>query len=120
MKHGHKKAIIYCRTATVEKEKHSKNSLTEQELICKQFAQKRSYKIVEVVSDVGSGMTLNRKGLKRLMILAKQGKIDVILSVSACRLTRNFINYFKLRKQLERYNVDIDFASLSTAHRSRQ
>jgi len=118
MKQKHKRALVYCRTATNEQNRN--NSIARQEVMCRQFAKDRNYKIVEVISEVASGMTLNRKGFKRLMTIVKQGKVDVICVASICRLTRNFANCQKLYGQLVSHNIGLDIAGLSTAHRSRQ
>jgi hypothetical protein len=60
-----KRAVIYCRTATVNE--GSALKLAAQEERCRAFCKRLGYDVIEVVDDEGkSGARLNRPGLTRV------------------------------------------------------
>jgi len=70
-------AIIYCRLAAADQESDMK--LETQKRDCLQYARKHDYQILEVISEVASGINPNRNGLQRLLDLCANNKIDAIL-----------------------------------------
>jgi len=50
---------------------------------------------VQVITDVGSGLNDERKGLKQLMVLIKEGKVTDVAITDKDRLTRFGFNYLK-------------------------
>lgn len=43
------------------------------------YASAKEYKVVDVVTDVASGLDEDREGLRRVMEMAKAGQFDVLL-----------------------------------------
>jgi len=85
---------IYARVSSHEQK--AKGELDRQvEFIAKQF-DARLYEDIMVVAEVSSGLNDNRKGLVKLMKLAKESKITDIAITYKDRLTRFGFNYLKL------------------------
>lgn len=91
-----KNAIIYCRLAAADQESDAK--LETQKRDCLQYARKHNYQILEVISEVASGINLNRKGLQRLLDLCANNKVDAILVQDLERLSRD-LNHTKTLMQ---------------------
>ena len=104
-----RRAIIYCRVSTKEQVDEG-SSLTTQEKMCREYARKNNYEIVEVFVEQGeSAKTADRTQLKVMMLFAadKKNRIDVVLIYKLDRLSRNTIDYGQLRIQLKRFGVEI-------------
>lgn len=82
-----KKAIVYCRLAAADQESDAR--LETQKRDCVQFARQHGYQILEVISEVASGINPNRKGLQRLLNLCANSKIDAVLVQNFDRLSRD-------------------------------
>ena len=69
-----------------------------------------SWKYVGVYSDEGmTGTKSNRKGFIKMIEDAKAGKIDVIVTKSLSRFTRNTVDCLKTIREMKAINVDIFF-----------
>ena len=82
-----KKAFIYCRLAAADQESDAR--LETQKRDCLQYARKHDYQILEVISEVASGINPNRQGLQRLLNLCANSKIDAVLVQDFDRLSRD-------------------------------
>jgi DNA invertase Pin-like site-specific DNA recombinase len=82
-----KKAIVYCRLAAADQESDAR--LETQKRDCLQYARIHDYQILEVISEVASGINPNRKGLQRLLDLCVNSKIDAVLVQDFNRLSRD-------------------------------
>lgn len=71
--------ICYVRVSTIAQ----KNDLNRQ----RQFMTKK-YPDYEIIEDIGSGINFNRKGLRKIINMAIEGKIDKLIVAYKDRLTR--------------------------------
>ena len=112
MKKVKKLAVIYCRTATTEKEDRAK--LKEQERICKSALRKNKHELFEVISDFGySGRTPERPGLHRLQALIKSQKISAIYTADPNRFYRDTSTLMAFLEQLKSNKIVVHYALLS-------
>ena len=61
----------------------------------KRYANAQGYIIVDIITDVGSGLKEERKGLKKLMRMVTDGRIDVVHITYRDRLTRFGYKYLQ-------------------------
>jgi site-specific DNA recombinase len=82
-----KRAVIYCRTATVSE--GSALALLAQREHCMSYCQRQGYEVVEVLVDEGqSGVRLDRPGLVRVRELVQAGSVDALVIFQRDRLSR--------------------------------
>ena len=61
--------------------------------ILSSIAQLRGYNVVDILTDVASGLNEKRKGLKKLFEYVVNGKVDVVIISYKDRLTRFGFKY---------------------------
>lgn len=88
-----KKHIIYARVSSLGQ----KDDLEKQIKVLKE-----KYPNHELISDIGSGMNMNRKGLRKIIDLAIQGKIEEIVVMYKDRLCR--LGYELVEDILDKYS----------------
>ena len=87
-------------------------SLSAQERFCKEFAQKRHFKVVGVYSDPGhSGKNDRRPGFQNMIADAGQHKFQAILFHKLDRFSRNVENALRYFKELN--EIDVTIASVT-------
>jgi DNA invertase Pin-like site-specific DNA recombinase len=97
MQEGHsimKKAIIYCRSATVDQ--NSDTRLSRQKMDCLAYARAHDYEVIEIISEAGfSGLDQSRQGLKKLMALCDHQEVKAVITYDIVRLSRDmgYLNY---------------------------
>lgn len=97
-----KKAIIYARVSSYDQKK---NGDLQRQINTLQENYKNIFQSIEIISDIGSGLNENRKGLKSLLNLIINRQITDILITHEDRLTRFGFKYLKLF--FESYDVTI-------------
>jgi len=103
-KSNKKLAVIYCRTATVEKDTISR--LNEQERVCKKAVKDDGVKLLKIIKDIGeSGASLKRSGIQEVMRMANNGSIDAVYTTESDRISRNTLDYLNLKKLFQDNNV---------------
>ncbi|MFZ2038940.1 MAG: recombinase family protein [Minisyncoccia bacterium] len=91
-----KVAVIYCRVSTDEQAKEGL-SIESQELTCRRKAEEEGYSVIEVIKDEGkSGKNINREGMKNILRLVNEKKINAIYLVNTDRLSRNVADHIYL------------------------
>jgi len=85
--------VVYARVSSHEQKK--KGDLNRQIEYVKGQMNTEDYKEVRVVTDIGSGLNAERKGLKQLLSWAKEREISDIAVATEDRLTRFGIEYIK-------------------------
>lgn len=108
-----KRAVIYVRVSTKEQVDEG-NSLSTQQKICFEYAQKHEYDVVETFIEQGeSAKTANRPELQRLLAFCADKKkiIRAVIIYKLDRLSRNTDDYSQLRLLLKRYGVEIKSTS---------
>jgi predicted site-specific integrase-resolvase len=95
--------VIYGRVSSADQKK--KGDLDRQVLFIKDKLDLRIYQSISIITDVGSGLNDKRKGLIKLMTMAKAGEVTDLGIRSKDRLTRFGFNY--LQFFFESYGVKI-------------
>lgn len=95
------KAVIYARVSSADQ----KEDLERQVEVIRRFAEKEGLDVLEVVTDIASGLNGKRKGLRRLYELIREKKIGKVLITYKDRLTR--FGYEHLEEFFSSYGVDI-------------
>ena len=95
------RAVIYARVSDDQKE-----DLKRQIEDLSQYCIAKGYKVVEVLSDVGSGLNTNRKGLLKLFDYVVNRKVDTVVITYKDRLTRFGFEYLEFF--FKQYNVRIE------------
>ena len=108
------KVCIYMRTAT----KKNVEYLERQRQLLKEHCHKKGYEIVAEISEIASGINEHRKGLQRLMNLAKRGEIRKVVVENESRLARFGLSY--LKAFFSSHGVDLEIIKKSDNKESRQ
>jgi putative resolvase len=98
------RTAIYCRVSSHEQKQ--KGDLERQVGRMTTEALKRSYSIVSVFDEVGSGMNDNRKKLQKMFELVEAKQIDIVFIEHKDRLSRFCFNY--LVSYFNSYGVKIE------------
>lgn len=108
-----KRAVIYCRVSTTEQVEEG-NSLVSQEKVCKEYALKNGYEVVEIFIEKGeSAKTQERTEFQRLLKYCAERKnnIQAVIAYKIDRISRNTDDYSQIRILLKRYGVEIKSTS---------
>lgn len=95
--------IIYCREST----KQQKSSLKEQENKLKIYCLANGIKIDKVISEFGSALNFNRKGLKEIIELAINEQIENLIVFYKDRLVRFGFEFFEELAKQNNFNIII-------------
>ena len=109
-----KRAVIYCRVSTKEQVDEG-NSLSTQEKLCREYADKNRYEIAhDVFVEQGeSAKTALRTELQKMLLFCsdKKNKIEAVIFYKIDRLSRNTDDYSQLRLLFKKYGVEIKSVS---------
>jgi len=86
-------ALIYARVSSSDQ----KSDLERQIQYLAQYCSAKGYRVVDVLSDVASGLKTDRKGLLKLFNYAVNKQVDVVVITYKDRLTRfgfEYLEYF--------------------------
>lgn len=102
--HSDKKIACYCRCAY-----NDGISLLQQMQYMQNEMENRgvSKDAISFYAEYGSGITVKRKELLRLLKDVKKGSISEIYVKSPCRLARNGFLYYRILNYLNKYNVKL-------------
>ncbi|MGC9147778.1 MAG: IS607 family transposase [Infirmifilum sp.] len=98
------RAVIYARVSSHKQKKDG--NLDRQVERLRSYCSAKGYKVVDVITDVASGLNEERSGLLKLFNLIIGKQIDVVVVEFKDRLTRFGFEY--LRRCFESYGVKID------------
>ena len=87
------RAVIYARVSSSDQ----KTDLERQIQYLTQYCSAKGYKVIDVLSDVASGLKTNRRGLLKLFNYVVNKKVDVVVITYKDRLTRfgfEYLEYF--------------------------
>jgi site-specific DNA recombinase len=104
-----KRAVIYCRVSTKEQADEG-NSLVSQERLCREYAIREGYTIVESFIERGeSAKTADRKQLQAMLSFCENRKnsINDIVTYKVDRISRNTGDYLYIKVRLKKVNVGI-------------
>ena len=104
-KFGKKYALVYCRVSTGEQASHGL-SIEAQESLCIKQANQDGYEIFKVIKDEGrSGSSIKgRPGMKEVMNLVADKKVEAVYAVHSDRIARNVTDHVHLRDDIFRKN----------------
>ena len=106
-----KKIVAYCRTA-VASEADPLGEVSAQAEAVREFARQRGMTGHETYMDAGaSGVTLARPALQQLLADCRAGKIGVVLTRDADRLSRDKSHLLALLHRFAIYGVRVQFAN---------
>lgn len=108
-----KRAVIYCRVSTKEQVDDG-NSLASQNKICRDYALKNGYEVVETFVEQGeSAKTTDRTELKRLLTYCaqKKNRINAVIAYKIDRISRNMDDYSYIRIALKSQGIEIKSTS---------
>jgi excisionase family DNA binding protein len=98
------RAIIYARVSSTDQ----KSDLERQIQYLTQYCSSKGYRVVDVLSDVASGLKTDRRGLLKLFDYVVNRQVDVVVVTYKDRLTRfgfEYLEYF-----FNQYGVRIEVA----------
>ena len=95
--------IIYCRESTKQQE----HSLRDQESKAKEFCISNGIKIDKVISEYGSALNFNRKGLNELLKMINDKVIGVLVIFYKDRLVRFGFELFEELSKLNNFKIII-------------
>mgnify|MGYP000462783303 CR=1 FL=1 len=96
------RAVIYARVSS----SGQKSDLERQVQYLVQYCSAKGYKVIDVLSDVASGLKTNRRGLMKLFNYVVNRQVDVVVVTYKDRLTRfgfEYLEYF-----FKQYGVRIE------------
>lgn len=99
--------VIYCRVSNTKQ----KNDLLRQEQILREYCVKNGVKPDAVFTDIASGMREDRNGLRELIELVKEYKVNKVYISYKDRLTRFGYGYFEHLFSL--YGTQIEVVNLT-------
>ena len=101
------KVAIYCRVAT----EHQAFYIVElQKKILRSYAERLGNEIVAEVIDVGSGRSIYRPGMQKLLELARNKEIKAVYAVDPSRVARDTRMLVDLIAEFGMYDVKLEFA----------
>jgi len=98
------RAVIYARVSSSDQ----KSDLERQVEYLTQYCASKGYKVVDVITDVASGLKTDRKGLAKLFNYVVDRQVDVVVVTYRDRLTRfgfEYLEYF-----FKQYGVRVEVA----------
>ncbi len=90
---GRVRAVIYARVSSSKQKEQG--DLDRQVELLKKYANEQGYIIVDTITDVGSGLKEERRGLKKLLKMVVDRRVDVVLITYRDRLTRFGYKYLQ-------------------------
>jgi excisionase family DNA binding protein len=107
------RAVIYARVSPSQK-----GDLEGQVKYLTQYCSSRGYKVVDVLSDIASGLRADRRGLLKLLDYVVNRQVDVIVVAYRDRLTRFGLEY--LEYFFRQYGVRVEAALGEEPKETRQ
>jgi len=98
------RAVIYARVSSSDQ----KSGLERQVQYLTQYCSSKGYRVVDVLSDVASGLKTDRRGLLKLFNYIVNRQVDVVVVMYRDRLTRFGFEY--LEHFFNKYGVGIEVA----------
>ncbi len=95
------RAVIYARVSGVNQKKELENQVEA----LKKYVEENGWKLIGIVKDIASGLKEDRRGLWRLVEIAKKHELDVLLVAYRDRLTRFGFKY--LEELFKAYGVKV-------------
>ena len=107
------RAFVYCRVSTQEQTADDHYSLANQEARCREYIKQRSWQLVKVLKNVGSGKSAERANYQELLQAIGDKQVDVVVVYRLDRLSRNVVDVYSALDAFSR--SDVGFASVQEA-----
>lgn len=95
--------IIYCRESTIQQKKSLDNQITK----CKDFCISNGYAIDKVIVDNASALNYNRSGVKEILKLCIENKIENLIIYYKDRLVRFGFEMFEELSKINNFKIII-------------
>jgi len=99
------KAVIYARVSSSDQ----KDDLERQVKYLQEYCSAKGYKVMEVLTDVASGLNEKRRGLRKLFKLVENKSVDIVVLTYKDRLTRFGFSYLEEFFKSYRVKVEVIF-----------
>ena len=99
------KAVIYARVSSSDQ----KDDLERQVKYLQEYCSAKGYKVVEVLTDVASGLNEKRRGLRKLFKLVESTSVDIVVLTYKDKLTRFGFSYLEEFFKSHRVKVEVIF-----------
>src|SRR5699024_2961682 len=99
------RVAVYCRLARADQ---NDTLLEVQKERLRVYAKERGYDIVAEIAEIGSGLSLNRPGIREMAGLAHRHMIDAVLVSDISRLCRDCGQTLRLEGKLKKQGVSIE------------
>lgn len=99
-----RRAVIYARVSSIKQV--GAGNLERQKQRLEQYCVQKGYEVVLAIAEQGSGLNENRRGLARLLRLAREGKMDLVVVEFKDRLARFGFSY--LERHLNDFGVRVE------------
>jgi len=83
--------VIYVRVSGASQSRELENQIEA----LKKYVEQNSWKLIEIVRDIASGLKEDRRGLMKLIEMARRHEFDVLLIAYKDRLTRSVSSILK-------------------------
>ena len=83
-----------------------RDDLERQVLAIREYASQRGYELVEVITDIGSGLNERRKGYLKLLDMVAERRVGRVIVVYPDRLTR--FGFSTLRRLFQAFGTEIE------------
>jgi len=83
-----------------------RDDLERQVLAIREYASQRGYELVEVITDIGSGLNERRKGYLKLLDMVEERRVGRVIVVYPDRLTR--FGFSTLRRLFQAFGTEIE------------
>ncbi len=104
------KAAIYCRVSTEGQEQEGTSLQTQLEA-CQKYCQSREYEVACELSEVWSGLSLDRPEIDKLREAVRSEQLDVVVVYSLDRLSRDPVHGVILMQESEKHGVSLEAVS---------
>mgnify|MGYP001239127583 CR=1 FL=1 len=104
------RVAIYCRVST-EGQEQDGTSLKTQLEACLHYCQAHKYDVVAQLSEVWSGLSIERPKLAELREMVRSESIDALVVYSLDRFSRDPVHGVILMQELEKHGVVLEAAS---------
>ncbi|HIQ13890.1 MAG TPA: IS607 family transposase [Thermoprotei archaeon] len=98
------RAVIYARVSTNKQERDG--NLDRQVERLRNYCSAKGYKVIDVVTDVASGLKEDRNGLHKIFEMVENKQVDVVVVEFKDRLTRFGFEY--LKRYFESHGVRVE------------
>lgn len=100
-----KRSIIYVRVVS---DSHKMEENHAQRVNCELYSKEQGYELVGVYEDTGSGLSMDRPAMNRLIEDAAAGKFDTIVVYDISRIARNTIAVRAFLDEMQQCGVTVE------------